>query len=194
MGKRKIDKSKKIENRNQRNVAFCKRKRGLLKKAIEISRLCDQQIFFFMYDNEKKKAVVYCSDMDFQLKQAYETIKQLKQVDREKYKQYQDKIQQSQHRHSQRYASEKSEKDGPNVGGVGVSGFQPSLEYYRNEDYKKFELVDFRRVRYLKELPSDYDLSESDLEIEVEDHNIFETENKLLDEKSKAAENPRSKK
>jgi hypothetical protein len=41
MGKRKIDKSKKIENKNQRSVAFCKRKRGFLKKAIELSRLCD---------------------------------------------------------------------------------------------------------------------------------------------------------
>jgi len=41
MGKRKIDKSKKIENKNQRNVAFCKRRRGFLKKAIELSRLCD---------------------------------------------------------------------------------------------------------------------------------------------------------
>lgn len=50
MGKRKIDKSKKIENKNQRSVAFCKRKRGFLKKAIELSRLCDQQIFMVMYD------------------------------------------------------------------------------------------------------------------------------------------------
>jgi hypothetical protein len=62
MGKRKIDKSKKIENKNQRNVAFCKRKRGLLKKAIEISRLCDLRMLIVMYDQDKQKAVVFHSD------------------------------------------------------------------------------------------------------------------------------------
>ena len=53
MGKWKIDKSKKIENKNQRNVAFCKRKRGLLKKAIEISRLCDLKVFITIVDEQK---------------------------------------------------------------------------------------------------------------------------------------------
>ena len=41
MGKKKIDKLKAIQNKNQRNVAFCKRKRGFLKKAIELSSLCE---------------------------------------------------------------------------------------------------------------------------------------------------------
>jgi hypothetical protein len=41
MGKRTIDKSRKIEDKMQRKVAFCKRKRGFLKKAIELSTLCD---------------------------------------------------------------------------------------------------------------------------------------------------------
>ena len=57
MGKRKIDKSKKIENKNQRNVAFCKRRRGFLKKAIELSRLCDQKIFLVIYDKERDRAI-----------------------------------------------------------------------------------------------------------------------------------------
>ena len=37
MGKKKIDKIKYIENKLKRSVAFCKRKRGFLKKAIELS-------------------------------------------------------------------------------------------------------------------------------------------------------------
>jgi hypothetical protein len=41
MGKKKIDKLKLIDNKLQRNVAFCKRKRGFLKKAIELSCLCE---------------------------------------------------------------------------------------------------------------------------------------------------------
>ena len=65
MGKRKIDKSKKIENKNQRNVAFCKRRRGFLKKAIELSRLCDQKIFLVIYDTEKDRAIQYSSSLDF---------------------------------------------------------------------------------------------------------------------------------
>jgi hypothetical protein len=42
MGKKKIEKLKLIDDKLKRNVAFCKRKRGLLKKAIELSNLCDQ--------------------------------------------------------------------------------------------------------------------------------------------------------
>ena len=62
MGKRKIDKSKIIEDKNQRNVAFCKRKRGFLKKAIELSRLCGQKIFLVMYDPDKGKLIQFASD------------------------------------------------------------------------------------------------------------------------------------
>ena len=35
MGKRKIDNYKFIENKSYRNVTFCKRKNGIIKKAIE---------------------------------------------------------------------------------------------------------------------------------------------------------------
>jgi len=106
MGKRKIDKSKKIEDKNQRGVAFCKRKRGFLKKAIELSRLCDQKIFMVMYDSDKDRVIQYSSDTTFQLKGAYDVVKRLKGT------------------------------DGSN------------FESYTNDDYNKFELVDFRTLRY----------------------------------------------
>ena len=38
---RAIDKNTKIENKNHRKVTLCKRRRGFIKKAIELSRLCD---------------------------------------------------------------------------------------------------------------------------------------------------------
>ena len=40
----------KIQNAQQRKVCLCKRKKGLLKKAIELSLLCDLDIFTFVYD------------------------------------------------------------------------------------------------------------------------------------------------
>ena len=61
MGKRKIEKFEKIENDNTRKVTYGKRKKGLLKKAIELSKLCDQEIFIFIHDKEKEKMVHFGS-------------------------------------------------------------------------------------------------------------------------------------
>ena len=55
MGKWKVDRRARIENKNQRNVAFCKRRRGLLKKAIEMSTMCCKRVFLVVYDPEKDK-------------------------------------------------------------------------------------------------------------------------------------------
>lgn len=52
-GKRTLDKSQKVRDKKSRNDTFIKRRRGFLKKAIELSRLCDQRIFMFIYDSEK---------------------------------------------------------------------------------------------------------------------------------------------
>lgn len=108
MGKRTIDKSKKIENKNQRQVAFCKRKRGFLKKAIEMSRLCDQQIFMIMYDAEKDKVVQFSSDSQFSFQRAYDVVRRIKKS----------------------------------------TNARHNYESYNNGDYDKFQLVDFRTIRY----------------------------------------------
>ena len=62
MGKRRIEKITKILNNNQRKVTFCKRKKGLLKKAIELSVLCDVSMFLMVYDKTQRRCVHYASD------------------------------------------------------------------------------------------------------------------------------------
>ena len=42
-----------VTNKNQRNVTYSKRKRGIIKKAIELSILCGQDIFMVIFDREK---------------------------------------------------------------------------------------------------------------------------------------------
>ena len=81
MGRRTVDKTKLIGNKNQRNVAFCKRRRGILKKAIEISRMCQQQVFLFIYDPQKDKAVQFANDASFTLKNVYQIMNRLKKSD-----------------------------------------------------------------------------------------------------------------
>ena len=78
MGKKKIDKLKLIESKLQRNVAFCKRKRGFLKKAIELSSLCDQQILIVIFDKDRNRLVQFSSDSEFQFQAAYKAYRDIK--------------------------------------------------------------------------------------------------------------------
>ena len=61
MGKRKLIKIKLISDKNARNVTYCKRKKGLIKKAMELSKLCKQEVAVYIFDKEKEKFIVYNS-------------------------------------------------------------------------------------------------------------------------------------
>ena len=54
-----------IENEQYRYITYCKRKRWLFKKAIEISRLCNQKVFLAIFDQEKQRLVELNSEPDF---------------------------------------------------------------------------------------------------------------------------------
>ena len=62
MGRNKI-KIEKIKEERIRQVTFYKRKRGLLKKAMELSLLCDVKCFLCIVD-KNEKVLVFSSEED----------------------------------------------------------------------------------------------------------------------------------
>ena len=72
---RNIIKIDKLENHTQRLYAYAQRKRGLLKKAMEISILCEQDLFLVLYDRKDKKLVSLTSSEDFTVEAVSNLIK-----------------------------------------------------------------------------------------------------------------------
>ena len=72
--KRTVDRTKLIEFENDRNIAKCKRRKGLLNKAIELSRMCNQQILLVVFDPATDKVVKLQSSEDFTFGQAYKAL------------------------------------------------------------------------------------------------------------------------
>ena len=62
MGKKKYEQIQRIPSSNSRNITYFKRIKGLIKKAIEISVLCDQEVFMYVIDNRKNRILHYSSD------------------------------------------------------------------------------------------------------------------------------------
>ena len=65
MGKRKIDPMAFVEDRLTRDVTYSKRKRGIIKKCIEFSKMCDQHVSLTIFDKSRQKLVQYSSTFDF---------------------------------------------------------------------------------------------------------------------------------
>jgi len=75
MGKNKIDPLKQIEDKSLANIAFCKRKRGFLKKAIEMSSMCNQKILIVIYEEDKKRMIQFSSHECFDIEDAERAYK-----------------------------------------------------------------------------------------------------------------------
>lgn len=65
MGRNKI-KIEKIKNDRIRQVTFYKRKKGLLKKAMELSLLCESKVFLCIVDKNDRK-MIFSSEPDINL-------------------------------------------------------------------------------------------------------------------------------
>ena len=54
-----------IYDKEKRNITYCKRKKGVIKKAIQLSKLCELDIFMVIFDRQKQKLFEYRSENDF---------------------------------------------------------------------------------------------------------------------------------
>ena len=61
MGRNKI-KIEKIKNEKNRNITYLKRKKGLIKKAMELSLLCGSKILMAIVSNEQEQVSIFCSE------------------------------------------------------------------------------------------------------------------------------------
>ena len=62
-----------IDNIPARNLSYNKRKRGILRKAIELSIYCEQDIYLVIFDREKQKLVEFNSSNEF----SFRTLKKM---------------------------------------------------------------------------------------------------------------------
>ena len=59
MGRLKLEKYVKIEDKNLRNITFIKRKKGLIKKCMELGMLIDAEVCLAIYRSDFKKCSIY---------------------------------------------------------------------------------------------------------------------------------------
>ena len=64
MGKKKHAKITRITDEYSRKITLCKRKKGLIKKCIELSVLCDVKLFLMIQDDKKKRVTHFTSHKD----------------------------------------------------------------------------------------------------------------------------------
>ena len=71
MGKKRIDKMTRLVNNNTRKVTLCKRKKGVIKKMIELSILCDLKIFMLIHDEANSRATHFLSHKNFDIVKSF---------------------------------------------------------------------------------------------------------------------------
>ena len=73
MGKKKYEQIEQIKNSNSRNITYYKRIKGLVKKSIELSVLCNQEVIVYVVDHKKQKMLHYASDPNSNLLDLFNT-------------------------------------------------------------------------------------------------------------------------
>ena len=73
--KKKVPEFKEIQDKNLRSIVFNKRKRGIIKKGVELSMLCSLDIMMAIYNKENNKLVIYQSSQDFNVETVTNLLK-----------------------------------------------------------------------------------------------------------------------
>ena len=67
MGRNKILTNQRIDDPANRRITYLKRRKGLVKKAMELSMLCEQEVYMAIYDRERHEMLRYTSTAEFDL-------------------------------------------------------------------------------------------------------------------------------
>ena len=82
MGRKKIDTTKEITLQKKRNQTLLKRKRGLIKKAMELATLCGQNMSIVIQDKKNTARVtLYQSSEQFTIDDAAYVVKNTQGVE-----------------------------------------------------------------------------------------------------------------
>ena len=73
MGKKRLEKITRIDKDSTRKVALCKRKKGLIKKCVELSVLCDLKIVMLVQDNASQRVTHFASHKDLNIIDIFNT-------------------------------------------------------------------------------------------------------------------------
>jgi len=59
MPKRKIDRTVPLVDKKRKRIVFCRQKKDLLKKSIELSKMCDQKVLLVVFDPVTEKMTYF---------------------------------------------------------------------------------------------------------------------------------------
>ena len=68
-----------IPDVQKRKVAFCRMKKDLLKRSMELSQMCDMQVLLVVYDEQKSRMTLYQSQEEFDLTRVHMCKKEAKE-------------------------------------------------------------------------------------------------------------------
>ena len=71
MPKHAHDRTRPIKDKQKRLVAFCRMKKDLIRRAMELSQMCDIKVLVVVQDEKKQRMSHYSSSKGFSLMQAH---------------------------------------------------------------------------------------------------------------------------
>ena len=71
MPKLTYDRTKPINDLHKRQVVFCRQKKDLIKRSMELSQMCECKVLLVVFDPEKTQMSYFSSQKDFTLMAAH---------------------------------------------------------------------------------------------------------------------------